>query len=190
MQGRGAAWTSPSPSWRSSWAKRSLPCRNAPQLWTIRAAAETPDDIAPRLDQFARVRCRCRRAGAAPAEMTEQASTRRSLSIGFATWSVPCPPPGGHGRPARRWRSWRDRQPGEAPVGADSPGRLETIDIRHLHVHQHRVERHARLQHLLGTPASPPSARATRAPSLCSTARRRPGGSARCPPLPACVDNT
>ena len=28
-------------------------------------------------------------------------------------------------------------------------GRLETIDIRHLHVHQHRVERHARLQHLL-----------------------------------------
>ena len=42
-----------------------------------------------------------------------------------------------------------DRQPGEAPVGADSPGRLETIDIRHLHVHQHRVERHARLQHLL-----------------------------------------
>ena len=28
----------------------------------LQAAAETPDDIAPRLDQFARVRCRCRRA--------------------------------------------------------------------------------------------------------------------------------
>ena len=30
----------------------------------LQAAAETPDDIAPRLDQFARVRCRCRRAPA------------------------------------------------------------------------------------------------------------------------------
>ena len=34
-----------------------------PGRW-LQAAAETPDDIAPRLDQFARVRCRCRRAPA------------------------------------------------------------------------------------------------------------------------------
>ena len=46
----------------------------------LQAAAETPDDIAPRLDQFARVRCRCRRApGAAPAEMTEQAKHQALL---------------------------------------------------------------------------------------------------------------
>ena len=32
---------------------------------SARATAETPDDIAPRLDQFARVRCRCRAPGAA-----------------------------------------------------------------------------------------------------------------------------
>ena len=58
-------WTSPSPSWRSSWAKRSWHVRNeAPQHLDdqLQATAETPDDIAPRLDQFARVRCRCRRA--------------------------------------------------------------------------------------------------------------------------------
>ena len=52
------------PSWRSSWAKRSCMSgtkrRNTGR--SARAAAETPDDIAPRLDQFARVRCRCRRA--------------------------------------------------------------------------------------------------------------------------------
>ena len=46
----------------------------------LEAAAETPDDIAPRLDQFARVRCRCRRAhSAAPAEMTEQAKHQALL---------------------------------------------------------------------------------------------------------------
>ena len=61
-----------------------------------------------------------------------------------------------------------DRQPGEAPVGADSPGRLETIDIRHLHVHQHRVERHARLQHLLNA-RQPAVGGAARAPSLLNS---------------------
>ena len=37
--------------------RRNTPGRSAPRL-----PPKTPDDIAPRLDQFARVRCRCRRA--------------------------------------------------------------------------------------------------------------------------------
>ncbi|RMS61735.1 hypothetical protein ALP65_04617 [Pseudomonas aeruginosa] len=154
MQGRGAALDIALAELAFELGEEVLHVRNeAPQHLDdqLQAAAETPDDIAPRLDQFARVRCRCRRApGAAPAEMTEQTKHQALLvdrlrhmvvharrQAGFAVGQRGV---GGHGQ---------DRQPGEAPVGADSPGRLETIDIRHLHVHQHRVERHARLQHLL-----------------------------------------
>ena len=59
--------------------------------------------------------CRDDRAGKAPGAPCRSASPHGRS----------CPPPGRlRGRPARRWRSWQDRQPGEAPVGADSPGRL------------------------------------------------------------------
>ena len=100
--------TSPSPSWRSSWAKRSRVRNEAPQHLDdqLQAAAETPDDIAPRLDQFARVRCRCRRPRAAPAEMTEQAK-HQAPCRSASPHGRSCPPPGRlRGRPARRWRSW------------------------------------------------------------------------------------
>ena len=143
------------------------------------------DDIAPRLDQFARVRCRCRRApGAAPAEMTEQAKHQALLvdrlrhmvvharrQAGFAVGQRGV---GGHGR---------DRQPGEAPVGADSGSPRD-----------HRYPASAcpsaprRTARSPPAPAERPPARRRRGPPgrpRCSTARRRPGGSARCPPLPA-----
>ena len=154
MQGRGAAWTSPSPSWRSSWAKVLHVRNEAPHLDDqLRAAAETPDDIAPRLDQFARVRCRCRRAW------------RRSCRDDRAGKApgAPCRSASPHGGPARRQAASRSASEALAVMAGSAArrsarrrgfsGRLETIDIRHLHVHQHRVERHARLQHLLNVPA-------------------------------------
>ena len=128
--------------------------------------------------------CRDDRAGKAPG----------ALSIGFATWSF-MPAAGQASRSASEALAvMADRQPGEAPVGADSPGRLETIDIRHLHVHQHRVERHARLQHLLNArqPAvgeGHPGALAAqqlggdwRFSALSSTTSRRTPATAGCAP--------
>ena len=64
MRGRGAASTSPSPSWRSSWAKRSC-MSGTKRRNTGRSSSRLPPNARryrPRLDQFARVRCRCRRA--------------------------------------------------------------------------------------------------------------------------------
>ena len=55
------------------------------------------------------------RPGAAPAEMTEQAKHQALLGRSASPHGRSCPPPGLRGRPARRWRSWPDRQPGERP---------------------------------------------------------------------------
>ena len=173
-------WTSPSPSWRSSWAKRSHVRNEAPQHLDdqLQAAAETPDDIAPRLDQFARVRCRCRRARRRSAEMTEQAKHQALLVDRLRHMVVHAAARqasrvgqrgvGGHGRSAAR-RSARRR---------GFSGRLETIDIRHLHVHQHRVERSP------PAPAERPPARRRRGPpgALAAQQLGGDGGSARCPP--------
>ena len=65
MQGRGAALDIALAELAFELGEEVLHVRNeAPQHLDdqLQAAAETPDDIAPRLDQFARVRCRCRRA--------------------------------------------------------------------------------------------------------------------------------
>ena len=135
----------------------------------LQTAAETPRRYRPAPRPVrARVRCRCRRPPRRSCR--DRAGSRPgALSIGFATWSFMPAASRLRGRPARRWRSWPwIGSPAKRSVGADSPGRLETIDIRHLHVHQHRVERHARLQHLLNA-ASPPSARATGRPSLLNS---------------------
>ena len=67
MQGRGAALDIALAELAFELGEEVLHVRNeAPQHLDdqLQAAAETPDDIAPRLDQFARVRCRCRRAPA------------------------------------------------------------------------------------------------------------------------------
>ena len=69
MQGRGAALDIALAELAFELGEEVLHVRNeAPQHLDdqLQAAAETPDDIAPRLDQFARVRCRCRRAPLAP----------------------------------------------------------------------------------------------------------------------------
>ena len=183
MQGRGAAWTSPSPSWRSSWAKRScISGTKRRNTWTIssRLPPKRPT-ISPRASTSSpasavvagapcRRSCRDDRADKAPGAPCRSASPHGRS----------CPPPGGFAVGQRGVGGHgQDRQPGEAPVGADSPGRLETIDIRHLHVHQHRVERHARLQHLLN--ARQPTVGEGRAPSLLNSSAAT-GGSARCPP--------
>ena len=86
-------WTSALAELAFELGEEVLHVRNeAPQHGrSARGAAETPGDIAPRLDQFARVRCRCRRAhGAAPAEMTEQST------------SAPCRSASPHGRSCPR----------------------------------------------------------------------------------------
>ena len=64
MQGRGAALDIALAELAFELGEEVLHVRNeAPQhLDDQPCTAETPDDIAPRLDQFARVRCRCRRA--------------------------------------------------------------------------------------------------------------------------------
>ena len=176
MQGRGAARTSPSPSWRSSWAKRSAcpersaatPGRSAPRSCrrNARRYRPAPRPVRPRPLPLPA------RPGAAPAEMTEQAKHQALLVDRLRHMVV-------HARRQAASRSasealavMADRQPGEAPVGADSPGRLETIDIRHLHVHQH-PRRTARSP---PAPAERPPARRRRATGRprCSTARRRP----------------
>ena len=63
MQGRGAALDIALAELAFELGEEVLHIRNeAPQhLDDQLQAAATPDDIAPRLDQFARVRCRCRR---------------------------------------------------------------------------------------------------------------------------------
>ena len=188
MQGRGAAWTSPSPSWRSSWAKRS--CMSGTKrrnTWTIssrlppkrptispRASTSSPASAAVAGAPWRRS-CRDDRAGKAPGAPCRSASPHGHRS---------CPPPGRlRGRPARRWRSWRDRQPGEAPVGADSPGRPSRPSISGICMSISTASNGT----LASSTAERPPARRRRGPpgALCSTARRRPGGSARCPPLPA-----
>ena len=90
-----------------------------------------PRPVRPRpLPLLARPRrrsCRDDRAGKAPGAPCRSASPHgRSLAARQASRSA-----------SEALAVMADRQPGEAPVGADSPGRLETIDIRHLHVHQH-----------------------------------------------------
>ena len=91
-------WTSPSPSWRSSWAKRS--CMSGTKrrnTWTIssRLPAETPDDIAPRLDQFARVRCRCRRARRRSCRDDRAGKAPGAPCRSASPHGRSCPPPGG-----------------------------------------------------------------------------------------------
>ena len=92
--------TSPSPSSAFELGEEVLHVRKTKRC---RRNART----APRLDQFARVRCRCRRAlGAAPAEMTEQAKHQAPCRSASSPHGRSCPPPGRlRGRPARRWRS-------------------------------------------------------------------------------------
>ena len=89
-QGRGAALDIALAELAFELGEEVLHVRNeAPQHLDdqLQAAAETPDDIAPRLDQFARVRCRCRRA-LAPLRRDDRAGKAPgALSIGFATWS-------------------------------------------------------------------------------------------------------
>ena len=94
----------------------ATPRRSAP------AAAETPDDIAPRLDQFARVRCRCRRA-LAPLRRDDRAGKAPGALVDRLRHMVVHArrQAGFHGRPARRWRSWRGSAARRTPVGADSP---------------------------------------------------------------------
>ena len=141
---------------------RSAPgCRRNARRYRPRASTSSPASAAVAGAPLAPLR-RDDRAGKAPG-----ASCRSASPHGRS-----CPPPQASRSASEALAVMADRQPGEAPVGADSPGRLETIDIRHLHVHQHRVERHARLQHLLNAPA-----RRRRGPPgrpRCSTARRRP----------------
>ena len=88
--------------------------------WTISpAAAETPDDIAPRSTSSpASAAVAGARPGAAPAEMTEQAKHQAPCRSASPHGRRPCPPPGrlavgqrgvgGHGRSAAR-RSARRR---------------------------------------------------------------------------------
>ena len=185
MQGRGAAWTSPSPSWRSSWRRGPCPERSAATPGrSAQAAAKTPDDIARASTSSPASAAVAGAPGAAPAEMTEQASTRRrSLSIGFATWSFMPAARRLRGRPARRWRSWRIGSPAKRPSArilrvASRPS-ISGICMSISTASNGTLA----FQHLLNA-RQPAVGEATGRPR-CSTARRRPGGSARCPPLPA-----
>ena len=168
-------WTSPSPSWRSSAGEEVLHVRNeapqhlddqlgtAPKRPTI--SPRTPRPVRPRpLPLPARPwrRSPRRRAGQAP---------RRSLSIGFATLVVHARRAdavgqrgvGGHGGiggPA----SARRRGFSGSPPRPSISGICMSISTA-------RVERHARLQHLLN--ARQPAVGEARRRPRCSTARRR-----------------
>ena len=123
------------------------------------------------------------RPSAAPAEMTEQAKHQALLVDRLRHMVVHARRQGGlRGRPARRWRSWRDRQPGEAPSArilqvASRP----SISGIHVHPAPRRTARSP------PAPAERPPARRRRGPERPRAAQRLggDGGSARCPPLPA-----
>ena len=78
--------------------RRGPACRNeAPQHLDdqLQAAAETPDDIAPRLDQFARVRCRCRRARRRSCRDDRAGKAPGAPCRSASPHGRSCPPPGG-----------------------------------------------------------------------------------------------
>ena len=125
MQGRGAALDIALAELAFELGEEVLHIRNeAPQHLddqpsrrrNARRYRPAPRPVRPRplsLPAPCRRSCRDDRADKAPC-----ASCRSASPHGRS-----CPPPCRlRGRPARRWRSY-DRQPGEAPVGADSPGR-------------------------------------------------------------------
>ena len=146
----------------------------APQLTDdqLEAAAENARRYRPRLDQFARVRCRCRarpaplcrddRAGKAPGAPCRSASPHgRSCPAARRL----------RGRPARRWRSWagsaarrsaRRRGFSRSPRDHRYPASACPSAPRRTH---------ARLQHLLN--ARQPAVGEGPGRPRCSTARRR-----------------
>ena len=91
-------WTSPSPSWRSSWAKRS--CMSGTKrrnTWTIssRLPPKRPT-ISPRASTSSPASAAVAGApGAAPAEMTEQAKHPGAPCRSASPHGRSCPPPGG-----------------------------------------------------------------------------------------------
>ena len=182
MQGRGAATdialaelafelerrvTMSGTKHRNTWTISSV------HLPTIspRACASSPTSAAVSPARPWRRSCRDDRAGKAPGAPCRSASPHGRHAAARRL----------RGQPARRWRSWRGsaaRRSARRRGFSGSPR-----DHRHLHVHQHRVERHARLQHLLNArqPAVGEGHQALAAQQL--------GGDlavpARCPPLPA-----
>ena len=139
--------------------------------------------ISPALDQFARVRCRCRRARRRSCRDDRAGKAPSAPCRSASPHGRSCPPPGGFavsealavmaGSAARR--SARRRGFSGSPRDHRYPGICMSIST-------------ASTARSPPAPAERPPARRRRGPPgrpRCSTARRRPGGSARCPPLPA-----
>ena len=145
----------------------ATPGRSAP------GCRRNADDIAPRLDQFARVRCRCRRApGAAPAEMTEQAKHQALLVDRLRHMVV-------HARRGAASRSASEALAVMAGIG--SPAKRPSARILRS-PRDHRYPASAcpsaprRTARSPPAPAERPPARRRRGPPgrpRCSTARRR-----------------
>ena len=98
MQGRGAALDIALAELAFELGEEVLHVRNeAPQHLDdqLQAAAETPDDIAPRLDQFARVRCRCRRAWRRSCRDDRAGKAPGAPCRSASPHGRSCPPPGG-----------------------------------------------------------------------------------------------
>ena len=185
MQGRGAATDIALAELAFRAGRRGPPVGTKRRnTWTIssRLPPKTPGDIAPRLDQFARVRCRCRRPALRSCQMTEQA--KAPVLVDRLRRSRSCPPPAASrsasealavmariGSPAKR--------PSARILRVASRPSISGICMSHLY----HVER-PRLQHLLNARQPAVGGEGPQASLLNSSAATR-GGSARCPPLPA-----
>ena len=169
MQGRGAALDIAPRRAGVRAGRRGPACPErsaATRTISSRLPPETPDDIAPRLDQFARVRCRCRRAPQRRSCRDDRAGKAPGAPCRSASpHGRSCPPPGGFAVGQRGVGGHgEDRQPGEAPSArilrvASRPS------ISGICMSISTASNGARLQHLLNA-RQPAVGEATRAPSL------------------------
>ena len=186
MQGRGAAWT-PSPEAGVRAGRRcTMSGTKRRNTWTISSRLLKRPTISPRASTSSPASAAV--AGAprrAPAEMTEQAKHQALLVDRLRHMVVHARRQAASRSASEALRSWpRSAARRSARRRGFSRVASKTIDIQHLHVHQHRVEQHARLQHLLNA-RQPAVGEAARAALAAQQLGGDHGGSARCPPLPA-----